>query len=113
MPKAPAILAPVPSVSPFHNLSDGDLVDQLGAIKAELADVKAREDELKAQLIARGLPEAEGALFRATVSQGVRWTLDVERVRAEMGAAWCDQRSKVASVTGVRISARTGTRKAA
>jgi len=64
-------------------------------------------------LIARGLPEAEGALFRATVSQSARWTLDVERVMAEMGDGWCDARSKVAAVTTVRISARTGARRAA
>ncbi len=64
-------------------------------------------------MIARGLPEAEGALFRVTVSQGTRWTLDVERVRSEMGEGWCNERSKVAAVTTVRVSARTGTRKAA
>ena len=113
MPKASDHLTSIPSVSPLHNLSAGDLVDRIGAIKAEAAEVKEREDTLKAELIARGLPEAEGVLFRATVSQGARWTLDVERVREEMGEGWCNERSKVAAVTTVRISARTGARKAA
>ena len=94
MPKATATLSPVSFANPLHNLSAGALVDELGSIKADLADLKAREEGLKAELIARGLPEAEGALFRATVSQGARWTLDVERVRAEMGEGWPSRRAR-------------------
>ena len=113
MPKAGSHLTPIPSASPLHNLSAGDLIDELGALKADLADLKAREEGLKAELIARGLPEAEGALFRATVSQGTRWTLDVERVKSEMGEAWYTSHSKVGTATSVRVSARTGVLKAA
>jgi hypothetical protein len=113
MPKANANLTAIPSVSPLHNLSAGDLADELGALKADIADLKAREDALRAELINRGLPEAEGSLFRATVTEALRQSLDTERVRNEMGTAWCDARSKVAIVTTVRINARTGTRKAA
>jgi hypothetical protein len=113
MPKATTILSSVPSVSPLHNLSAGDLVDELGAIKAEAAEVKAREDALRAELISRKLSEAEGALFRASVTEATRWTLDTDRVKSEMGDAWCTARSKVAAVTTVRVCARTGTRKAA
>jgi hypothetical protein len=113
MPKATSHLTPIPSISPLHNLSAGDLVDQLGAIKAEAADIKAREEALRAELIARGVSEAEGALFRATISEGTRWTLDAERIRDEMGEAWCTAHSKVGTATTVRVSARTGTRKAA
>lgn len=36
MPKANANLTAIPSVSPLHNLSAGDLADELGALKAEL-----------------------------------------------------------------------------
>jgi hypothetical protein len=113
MPKASAILSPVPSVSPLHNLSAGDLADELGALKADIADLKAREDALRAELISRNLPEAEGALFRASITEALRQSLDTERVRNEMGTAWCDARSKIAVVTTVRVSARTGSRKAA
>ena len=87
MPKATGHLTSISSVSPFHNLSAGDLADELGAIKSDLADLKAREDALRAELISRKLPEAEGALFRATITEATRWTLDTDRVKSEMGAA--------------------------
>ena len=110
MPKAAAHST---TVSFFHNLTTGELVDQLGHAKAEAAEIKAREDALKAELIARGIDEAEGILFRGTVTAATRWTLDAEAVRAEMGESWCTARSKVSPVTTVRVSARIGTRRAA
>jgi hypothetical protein len=113
MPKASAILSPVPSVSPLHNLSTGDLADELGAIKSDLADLKSREDALRGELIRRGVSEIEGSLFRATVSEATRWTLDVERVKSEMGAAWYEAHSRGSLTTTVRVCARIGTRKAA
>jgi hypothetical protein len=100
-------------VSLFHNLSIGELVDQLGHVKAEAAEIKAREDALRAELIARGITEAEGMLFRATVTEATRWTLDAERIKAEMGELWTVAHSKVSAVTSVRLSARTGSRRAA
>ena len=42
MPKA--VANSTSPVSLFHNLSIGELVDQLGNAKAEVAEVKARED---------------------------------------------------------------------
>ena len=113
MPKASAILSPVPSVSPLHNLSAGDLADELGAVKSDLADLKSREDALRGELIRRGVSEAEGALFRATVIEATRWTLDVDRVKSEMGATWYDAHCRGSQTTTVRVSARTGARKAA
>ena len=113
MPKATGHLTSVPSVSPLHNLSAGDLADELGAIKSDLADLKAREDALRAELISRKLPEAEGALFRATITEATRWTLDTDRVKSEMGAAWYDAHCRGSLTTTVRVSARTGARKAA
>jgi hypothetical protein len=55
------------ATSLFHNLSTGELADQLGHLKAEAAEVKAREDALRAELIARGVSDAKGLLFRATI----------------------------------------------
>jgi hypothetical protein len=98
------------TVSLFHNLSIGELVDQLGHVKAEAA---AREDALKCELISRGVESAEGMLFRATVTEATRWTLDAERIKAEMGELWSVAHSKVSAVTSVRLSARTGSRQAA
>ena len=100
-------------VSPLHNLSLGDIADELGSVKAQSADLKAREDALKAELIGCGATVAEGALFRCTITEATRWTLDADRIRQDMGEAWCSARSKVSSVTTLRVSARSGTRKAA
>ena len=112
MPKAAVHSTPSP-VTPFHNLSAADIADTLGRVKAEAAEVKEREDALKAELVARGVTEAQGDLFRATITEAARWSLDANAIRAEMGETWCDRRSKVATVITLRVSARTGARRAA
>jgi hypothetical protein len=43
-------------------------VDHLATIKAQLADLKAQEDQLKAVLIEAGQAAIEGTLHRAAVS---------------------------------------------
>ena len=113
MPKATAILSPVPSPSPLHNLSTGTIVDLLGALKARTADLMADEGVLQAELIAHKVEAAEGDLFRCSVTEALRQTLDTEQVKAEMGERWCASHCKIAVTTTVRVSARTGTRKAA
>ena len=92
MAKAAISLSPVPSVSPFHNLTTGSLVDRLGALKAQLADLKVDEEALRGELIARKVEAAEGALFRATVTEALRQSLDTEQVKAEMGERWYSSR---------------------
>jgi hypothetical protein len=101
------------AVSLFHNLSIGEFVDQLGHAKAEAAEIKAREEAPRAELIARGIETAEGMLFRASVTERTRWTLDAERIKAEMGELWTVSHSKVATVTSVRVTARIGSKRAA
>jgi hypothetical protein len=108
MPKAAA--NSTSPVSLFHNASIGELIDSLGHVKAELAEVKAREDALRAELIARGVTEAEGVLFRATISENTRWSLDATRIREEMGET---SHSRISSVTTLRVTARIGSRQAA
>jgi len=101
------------TLSIFDNLSIGELVDQLGHAKAEAAEIKAREEALKAALIAKGITEAEGVLFRATVSEALRETLDAEKIKEEMGPSWCSAHSKIGIVTTVRVNARKGVKIAA
>ena len=113
MPKAADHLTSVPSVSPFHNLTVGAIVDRLGALKAQLADLKDDEEALHGELIIRKVEAAEGDLFRATVTEALRETLDTERVKVEMGERWYSSHCTIGVTTTVRVSARTGTRKAA
>src|SRR5258707_10187861 len=100
MPKATAI------ISPFHNLPVGELVDQLGSVKAEIADLETREKNLRAELLKRCVIEAEGAQYAAAITQAVRWTLDAKAVRAEMGDNWWNGRCRHSLVTTVTVAAR-------
>lgn len=49
-------------------LNLGDIVDQLLSVKAQLAELEAREREIKDCLIATGESTIEGILARASVS---------------------------------------------
>jgi hypothetical protein len=51
MPKATAI------ISSFHNLPIGELVDQLGGLKAAIADLEKREKALRDELLARAVSQ--------------------------------------------------------
>ena len=105
MPKAVANIIPV---SPYHNRSPGDLADEIGKLCAEIADLEARRKVFREELIRRDVAEAEGALFRATVSEAVRWTVDSAKVKAEMGATWWNARCRQSLVTTVAVKAHHG-----
>jgi hypothetical protein len=106
-------IATITPTSPLHNLSTGDLADQLGASTAEIADLETREKALRIELIRRGVPDAEGVLFRATVSEAVRWSLNTKAVKAELGATWYDAYCRQSLVTVVAVKARTSIAKLA
>lgn len=98
MPKATANIA---TLSAFHNLSAGDLVDRLGTLKAEITDLETREKALR-----RAAPAIAGAVYDATITEVVRWTLDAKAVRSEMGDAWWNARCRQALVTTVAVKPR-------
>src|SRR5580704_9368529 len=100
MPKATA------NISQFHNLPVGEIVDQLGGLKAAIADLEKRQKALRDELLKRCVIEAEGAQYAAAVTQAVRWTLDTKAVRSEMGDAWFDRRCRQSLVTTVTVAAR-------
>lgn len=89
--------------------------DQLGAIRAQIADLKAQEAALIDALKAEGLGVHEGSAYRATVSevQG-RTSLDVTAAEAklrELGVHtnWFRAHQKtVAGHVAVRVTARKG-----
>jgi len=61
-----------------------DNVDQLGWIKAKIANLKQREDQLKAVIVASGKTAAEGNLFRVTVSRSEVAAIDWKAIAAKM-----------------------------
>jgi hypothetical protein len=107
------VSANIASVNPLHNLPPAQLVDQLGAVKAEIAALEVREKALRDELLHRGITEAEGAMFSAAITQAVRWTLDTKAVKAEMGAPWWDARCRQTLVTTVAVKPRVAIAKLA
>ena len=82
------------------------IVDQLGALKAQIAELTKAEKALADILKASGYAELEGDLFRAAIVWTERVTLNADRVREVLSAddvAYCEQKSEVMSV---RVSAR-------
>jgi hypothetical protein len=106
-------LANIASVNPLRNLPAHALVDQLGAIKAEIAALEGREKTLRDELLRRILTDVEGARFSSMITQAVRWTLDTKAVKAEMGAPWWDARCRQTLVTTVAVKPRVAVAKLA
>lgn len=59
------------------------LVDRLGDVKAEIADLEKKEKELRDEFVSLGLDSADGSLFHATVSRYDRVTTDWKALKEE------------------------------
>jgi hypothetical protein len=88
-------------------------IDQLGSIKARIAELKAEEARLASLIAESGHDAYEGNLFRATVSQvAERQSLDVKAAEAklrELGVdgRWFSKNQKVTKgYTTVKVVAR-------
>lgn len=92
----------------MHNLVS--TIDQLGVIKAQLAELKAQEEALRAVLIEQGPGAYEGELFRVTVSESERATLDMAAVRAKLSRQFIQANTTVTPVVTVRVTARSNVR---
>ena len=57
------------ATSTVVNVDFSGLVDELGLIKAQAADLKAREDAIKATLQDAGITTLEGKFFRVAISE--------------------------------------------
>jgi hypothetical protein len=82
------------------------LVDELGAVKADIAALQEREKELIAKLKLTGLAEINGSLFRATVSTSDRETVKTKELREALGEDLIAPFLSSTSVTTVRVAAR-------
>lgn len=63
----------------------GWLADQLGEVKARIADLEERETEIRDALVKSGVDACDGELFRATVArhsqESVNWRAVVEGLK--------------------------------
>lgn len=88
------------------------LVDQLASVKAQLSDLKALEDQLKAALVESGQVAIDGSAHRATVSHCAgRESIDWQAIAARFNPS--RQLITAHTSTGapydvVRVSARKG-----
>ena len=77
-------------------------IDRLGVLKAQMAELATEEKALKAVIIDHGPGAYEGELFRATVSESERATLDMDAVRAKLSPRLCAVRTRELNVSMLR-----------
>ena len=83
-----------------------NLVDTLGSLKAQIANLAAKEKTVKDLLIANGNGTYEGDFFRVTVSTSERATLDVAAAKTKLAPQFIAAHTTVVEVTAVRVVAR-------
>lgn len=81
------------------------MVDEYGQLKAQEAEVQAKINTLKQMLIDTELSEIEGILFRVTVSESERSTLDTKALRKDLPDV-ADKYTRKTAVTTVRCVSR-------
>ena len=98
----------------MHNDLNANIIDNLGSLLAEIADLTAKADLIKdAMKDVATAPGStgnvfEGALFKATVIESNRTTIDHKRLLADLGvsAEVIAKYSKTAAVFSVKVGAR-------
>ena len=89
------------------------LVDDLGVLQAQIAELEGKAKVIKDTLKAEGAGAYEGDLFRATVSVSDRETLDMKAVREKLSPQFISAHTKVTSVACVKVSAKVNGKLAA
>ena len=94
-----------------HNA--GPLVDDLGRLKAQIADLEAKAKGLHQQLEAMGAGSYEGALFQATVSDVTRESPDAilkakikQLLEKHTSRQFRKAHTKETSYVSIRVAAR-------
>jgi len=88
------------------NLSQ--IIDDLGVLKAEIAELELKEKALKAALNELKPGAYEGDLYRVSISESVRGTLDMEAVRSKLSPQFISAHTRLTDVRTIRVAARTG-----
>jgi hypothetical protein len=84
------------------------IIDDLGALKARIADLENQEKALKQALADLGPGAYEGDLFRLSISESERETLDMKAVREHLSRQFIQAHTNVTPVRTLRVAARTG-----
>jgi hypothetical protein len=84
------------------------IIDDLGTLKARIADLEAQEKALKQALADLGPGSYEGEIFRLSISESERATLDMAAVREHLSRQFIQSHTNVTPVRTLRVVARTG-----
>ena len=85
----------------------GNLVDELGILKAEIAELELREKKIKAILIESGEDLIKGLVYQAAISETERVTLDSTKVRSFLTSVQLIACQRIATVVTVLVGARS------
>jgi len=89
------------------------LIDDLGVLNAQKAELLKQEKALKAAFDELSPGAYEGTLFRLSISESVRETLDMDAVREKLSVQFITAHTRETPVRTLRISARSGVKLAA
>jgi len=86
------------------------LADELGIIRAKMADLKDREIEIREVMIAAGISAFEDKKFRAVVVESLRTMIDWKSVAAKLEPSHqlVSAHTTEKEVISIRVSARRG-----
>jgi hypothetical protein len=85
---------------------NGRLVDSLGALLAQSAELNKQISAIKKKLKEQGLGAYEGELFRVTVSESISYKLDMDAVRAKLSPQFIRAHEYPVTKVDVRCVAR-------
>lgn len=85
----------------------GKLIDELGVVRKQLADLIEKEERLKRQIKEFGEGAHNGTIYCATVSHIDRRTLDPKKVARRLDPRAFRACYKTTTITEVRVTARS------
>lgn len=83
-----------------------EIIDQAGYLKAEIAELEAKEAQLRNLLCELAPGAYEGNVFRLTVSKSTRSMLDMTAVREHLSPQFIRAHTCVTDVRTLRFAAR-------
>lgn len=86
--------------------NSAQVVDELGLIKAQIAELEAKEKALTDALKATGATSFAGTFYDATVSTSERKSLNREATEAYFGAALPDDCFKTSKIVTLKLTAK-------
>ena len=86
------------------------LADELGFIRAQMADLKDRETNIRETFIEAGITAMEGETFRAVLVESLRTTINWKAVAAKLKPSrqLVTSHTTEKEVTSIRVNARRG-----